>query len=244
MSRPITLIREMGSLGQSSNPALPSYHPQGLPLEPGVVEIVTSQSIALGERHAHLAAHVGSIAIYAWLGHPALPTSQFGGAGWILATQWIPYQQRNFVTPPFPGYSSGHSGFSRAAAEVLTAFTGSRFFPGGLGEFVANSGGAPNFVLSFEFGPSQPVRLQWATYFDAADEAGLSRIYGGIHPAYDDYPGRVIGHHVGLVAMQRARALFSAPPDAQLVPAVDPRVAMLLSLLMALIGGAALRSRS
>ena len=49
---------------------------------------------------------------------------------------WVPYKQPTFVTPAFPGFVSGHSTFSRAAAEVLTAVTGSAFFPGGLGEFV------------------------------------------------------------------------------------------------------------
>ena len=42
--------------------------------------------------------------------------------GWILAADWLPYQLPTFVTPAFAGYVSGHSTFSRAAAEVLTAF--------------------------------------------------------------------------------------------------------------------------
>ena len=78
---------------------------------------------------------------------------------------------KNFVTPPFPGYTSGHSSFSRAAAEVLAAVTGSPFFPGGLAAFVA----AKNTFLTVETGPSATVELQWATYDDAADQAGLSR---------------------------------------------------------------------
>ena len=57
---------------------------------------------------------------------------QIGGVGWILAVDWVPYQLPTFVTPAFPGYVSGHSTFSRAAAEVLTGFTGSEYFPGGL----------------------------------------------------------------------------------------------------------------
>ena len=57
------------------------------------------------------------------------------------AKSWVAYQKNTFVTPPFPGYTSGHSTYSRAAAETLTAFTGSPFFPGGLGEFVAAQNG-------------------------------------------------------------------------------------------------------
>ena len=47
----------------------------------------------------------------------------------------------------------------------------------------------PNDFLKTDTGPSTDVVLQWATYYDAADQAGLSRIYGGIHvPADDDRP--------------------------------------------------------
>jgi hypothetical protein len=70
--------------------------------------------------------------------------------------------------------------------------TGSEYFPGGLGEFVAKA----NEFLEFEEGPSVDVVLQWATYKDASDQTSLSRIWGGIHPPADDIPGRFIGHQV------------------------------------------------
>ncbi|WP_376692852.1 vanadium-dependent haloperoxidase [Wenzhouxiangella sp. EGI_FJ10409] len=206
-SRPITLIRGMAERGQSSDPAHPSFDPEGLPLVPDLVELITPESSAAGQRHEHLADHVGEIAIRGWLGHPQDPESEIGGVDWIRGVEWLPYQARNFVTPPFPGYVSGHSTFSRAAAEVLTEFTGNPYFPGGYGEFRIEVGG--EFELDFEHGPSQPVALQWATYYDAADEAGLSRVYGGIHPTYDDLPGRIIGSAVGLDAYAQARALFA-----------------------------------
>jgi hypothetical protein len=233
-SRPITLIREMASLGQSSDPALPSYHANGLPLVPGLIELITADSSAAGERHAHLAGNVGKIAILAWAGHPPQPATQAGGVAWILGDRWIPYQARTFVTPPFPGYTSGHSGFSRGAAEVLADFTGSPFFPGGLASFRAATDGS-GFPLGFEFGPSQPMELKYGTYFDAADEAGISRIYGGIHPAYDDFPGRLLGQQVGHRAMARAAGLFGAPlPRA--VPALGADALRLLAGLFALAG--------
>jgi hypothetical protein len=127
------------------------------------------------------------------------------GVTWRDPGYWVPYQRATFVTPAFPGYVSGHSTFSRAAAEVLTDFTGTPFFPGGLGEFVAPMG----TFLQFESGPSVTVRLQWATYQDAADQAGQSRIWGGIHIEPDDLQGRRIGHAVGLGAAALARRYFS-----------------------------------
>jgi hypothetical protein len=98
--RPITVIREMALRGQSSDENLPNYDPFGLPLVPELVELVTAESSAEGERHAHLADHLGECAVYAWRGHPADPSSEHGGAGWVLGINWLPYQQHNFVTPP------------------------------------------------------------------------------------------------------------------------------------------------
>jgi hypothetical protein len=118
------------------------------------------------------------------------------GAGWILAENWWPYQRPSFVTPPFAGYVSGHSTYSRAAAEIMTLLTGDAFFPGGMGEFVA----IKNEFLVFEEGPSVDVKLQWATYRDASDQCSLSRIWGGIHPPADDIPGRLIGEKIGVDA--------------------------------------------
>ena len=60
----------------------------------------------------------------------------------------------------------------------------------------------------FEDGPSVDVELQWATYRDASDECSLSRIYGGIHPTFDDVPGRLMGIDIGLDAFQRAVSFY------------------------------------
>lgn len=123
--------------------------------------------------------------------------------------EWITYQRRTFVTPAFPAFISGHSTFSRAGAEVLTKLTGSPFFPGGLGEFVAAKGK----FLAFEKGPTKDVRLQWASYFDASDEAGQSRLWGSIHIPPDDFAGRRVGHRVGLRAMELASRYFDGSRD-------------------------------
>jgi hypothetical protein len=198
--RPISMIRWMGGLGQSSDPALASYHPDGLPLIESEVELITAESSATGERHEHLADHVGEIAILAWSGNPGDSETELGGVGWIRAVEWVPYQLSTFVTPAFAGYVSGHSTFSRAAAEVLTEFTGTEYFPGGLGTWTV-----PADSLEFEVGPSVDVPLQWATYYDAADQAGISRLYGGIHVEADDLRGRVMGAQCGKDAWAAAK---------------------------------------
>jgi hypothetical protein len=202
-ARPISMIRYMGELGQSTDPDGPSYHPAGLPLVPDLVEIITAESSAPGQRHAALADHLGEIAIHAWRGNPDDPKTQTSGVDWILAVDWVPYQRPSFVTPAFAGYVSGHSTFSRAGAEVLTAMTGTPYFPGGMQSWVIPAGS-----LLHEEGPTRDVTLEWATYYDAADQAGISRLLGGIHIAADDLEGRRIGSQCGLEAWDLAKTYF------------------------------------
>jgi hypothetical protein len=205
--RPISLIRYMGGLGQSSDPGRPSYEPDGLPLVPGLIEIITRASSAPGQRHHALAKFVGRIAIRAWAGSPADPSSETAGATWMLATAWVPYQLPTFVTPSFPGYVSGHSTFSRAAAEVLAAMTGTPYFPGGVATYHRDAG-----TLAFELGPTEPIDLEWATYYDASDQAGQSRLFGGIHIQADDFTGRRLGSACGIAAWQLALGYFTGEP--------------------------------
>ncbi|MFP4847132.1 FG-GAP-like repeat-containing protein [Winogradskyella sp. PE311] len=188
--RPISAIRSMAEKGQSTNNTLANYDIGGIPLLEDYVEVVE-----LGDPLAGFAnQHVGKIKLFTWKGHDFIGNTETdqAGVGWILAENWYPYQRPTFVTPPFAGYVSGHSTYSRAAAELLTMITGSEYFPGGLGEFTAKA----NEFLVFEEGPSVDVVLQWATYRDASDQTSLSRIWGGIHPPADDIPGRFIGQAV------------------------------------------------
>lgn len=201
--RPISAVRWMAGLGQRSDPTAANYHPDGLPLVPGRIEsIMTGDPLA-----GTLDRNVGKLKGYVWRGPTFVrdASTDIAGVGWILLENWWPYQRANFVTPPFAGYVSGHSTFSRAAASVLEALTGDAFFPGGLATFTAP---ADDFLV-FERGPSVDVTLQWATYRDAANESGLSRIWGGIHPPADDVPGRAIGEQVGELAWQRTLNLYA-----------------------------------
>lgn len=202
--RPICSIRYMCSKGQSSDPGGPAYDPQGIPLVPDLIEFITPESSAAGQRHEHLAEFVGEIAIRSWRGNPANPETQYSGTGWIRAALWVPYQRSTFVTPPFAAYTSGHSTFSRAGAEVLTKMTGSPWFPGGLGELAIPQ----DTFLAFEIGPTAAFHLEWASYYDAADEAANSRIWGGIHVRSDDFPARRMGSEIGIGAFAQARKYF------------------------------------
>ncbi len=215
--RPISAIRYMCDLGQCSDPKGPSFSPQGIHLHPGFIEVVTPETRKT--YHAGIPGPdnyvIGRVALKAWRGPEAIndPDTDTAGVGWILAENWWPYQRPSFVTPPFPGYVSGHSTYSRAASELLTLLTGDEYFPGGLGEFPCPA----NEFLVFEDGPSVDCTLQWATYRDASDQTSLSRLWGGIHPPADDLPGRQIGKVIGPEAFNRAKLYFggrvSCPAD-------------------------------
>ncbi len=206
--RPVSALRYMAGKGQSSDPSLPHYSPAGLPLRPGYVELVQAGDPLAGANNEN----VNKIKLFTWRGpqYVTNPMTDIAGVGWILAENWWPYQRATFVTPPFAGYTSGHSTYSRAAAEVMTAITGSEYFPGGMGEFhiAANSG-----FLGLEKGPSMDVTLQWATYRDASDQCSLSRIWGGIHPPMDDIPARLMGIEIGQDAYNKAKTYFYQDAD-------------------------------
>lgn len=213
--RPVSAIRYLAGQGQSSDPSLPSYSPNGIPLYPGFIELVDDTDSLAGPGGEN----IGKVKVYTWKGPDYIDTYEaenglqvpidtvgnIAGTGWILAENWWPYQRPSFVTPPFAGYVSGHSTFSRSAAEVLTAVTGDPFFPGGMGEFDCPQ----DDFLVFEVGPSVDVTLQWATYYDASDQCSLSRIWGGIHPVTDDIRGRQMGILCGTQAVDMANFYFS-----------------------------------
>jgi hypothetical protein len=116
---------------------------------------------------------------------------------------WQPYQAPWFPTPPFSEYVSGHSTFSAAAAEVLKSFTGSDAFNSGA---TIPAGSSP-----FEPGvtPHATIRLAWPTFSAAADEAGISRRYGGIHFEQGDLDGRALGRQVGKKVWLKATRCFT-----------------------------------
>ena len=133
--------------------------------------------------------------VSAWAG-PGLGTKL------IPAETWRPYQPTSVVTPPFPEYISGHSIFSAAGATVLRLFTGSDVF--------GHSVTIPKGTSQVEPGltPTNDVTLTWANFSDAANEAGISRRYGGIHFIEGDLVSREIGDVVGFNAYKKALKYF------------------------------------
>jgi hypothetical protein len=131
--------------------------------------------------------------IRAW-GGPGKGTVEMDGS------QWIPYQQATFPTPPFPDYVSGHSTYSAAGATILKLFSGGDRF--GYSVTLGSSKIEPGIT------PAHPVTLQWETFTSAADEAGMSRRYGGIHFRAADLAGRLLGRVVACQAWSKAQGYF------------------------------------
>ncbi len=148
-----------------------------------------------------------------------VPVLAWGGPGrpveWIDGGKWTPYNPGSNLTPSFPGYVSGHSTFSAASATVLRAFTGNDHF-----------GFATTVPVDFgrvEPGvPSEPTTIRFATFSAAVAQAGMSRLYAGIHFADDNTDGQTLGNLSGQQAWMAAKRLFDAGlPSATLAEGKD-----------------------
>jgi PAP2 superfamily len=117
----------------------------------------------------------------------------------IKGEEWRPY----LTTPPFGEYPSGHSTFSAAAAAVLARFTGSDRYGAAVTIPAGSSRVEPGTT------PAADVVLSWPTFSAAADQAGRSRRYGGIHFKDGDLVGRALGAMVGARAWEAAAELFA-----------------------------------
>ena len=101
-----------------------------------------------------------------------------------LGEEWRPYIQ----TPPFPSYTSGHATTSAAAAEVMTDWFGDKL------SFIDTS--------SLEFGIDS---RRIVSFREAAKEAAMSRLYGGIHYRFDNTEGTINGKRIGEFIVQRIK---------------------------------------
>lgn len=111
------------------------------------------------------------------------------GTKTMKGQDWVPYSPETFVCPPFPSYVSGHSTVSGACSEALRLFTGSDTF----GTKVRL---LPGFLT--EPGITQDsVTLDFPTFTNAADQAGISRVLGGYHIQADNLEGLALGRKVG-----------------------------------------------
>jgi len=143
--------------------------------------------------------------------------------------KWQPWQEKYFITPPFPEYPSGHSGFSAASATVLAAFFGDDTFRGkNYTIFAGHSVIEPAITNSSQSGfvdgvtnvpntgpgtpgysPATNISLSWPTYSAAAAQAAVSRLYGGIHTAFGNNIGISVGQKVGGMVFATSAALFN-----------------------------------
>ncbi len=117
---------------------------------------------------------------------------QDGSAATTSEATWIPLLK----TPPFPTYTSGHSTFSGAASTILASLYGDQT------SFDSRADGhsAPE---QRPLDPSQIVTRHFDSFSQAAEEAGISRIYGGIHFSFDNTAGLDLGRKIGAKAMAR-----------------------------------------
>ena len=124
------------------------------------------------------------------------------GYGKVPGERWLPYQALNVVTPAFPEYVSGHSTFSAAGRAVINRFFGTDNF----NAKVTIPAGSSKFEKGL---PTKPVVLTWKTLDAMADQAGMSRRYGGIHFESGDQQGRALGALTGVNVWSRAQSYFT-----------------------------------
>ena len=138
--------------------------------------------------------------IQAW-GGPDLGTRT------ILAENWLPYQPPGGdPSPPFAEYVSGHSTFSAAGAEILRLFSRSDVFGGA----VTFRPGESRFE---DTTPTDELTLRWDTFTEAADQSGISRIYGGIHFDDGNENGLALGRAVARETFEAALGFMQGIGD-------------------------------
>jgi len=130
------------------------------------------------------------------------------GFGQVLGQNWIPYQQLSVVTPPFPEYVSGHSTFTAAGRTILALFFGTDNFNAKVTIPAGSSKIEPGTT------PHKDVVLSWKTLTDAADQAGMSRRWGGIHFQTGDMDGRALGKVVGNDDWNKAQTFINGTATA------------------------------
>jgi hypothetical protein len=122
-----------------------------------------------------------------------------GGVVEQPAEEWYPYSPRVFVTPPFPGYTSGHATVSGACAKILELFTGSDTY-GALER--------RRCCLLTETTPGDEVTLELPTFSATAEMAAQSRALGGYHIPIDNDVGLRIGRELAVWSWPKYREYF------------------------------------
>ena len=133
------------------------------------------------------------------------------GLGEVRAADWEPY----LPTPPFPAYISGHSAFTAAWARAMELATGKPDF---------NFKKTVRHLYVEQRELAEPVTLSYPTFADAAEAAGTSRIWAGVHWPGDNDRGLELGRKVGENVWRRAEqfVLGTASPAAAAFAALRP----------------------
>ncbi len=137
----------------------------------------------------------------------------------LPAAEWHPYSPFTFVTPPFPGYVSGHSTVSGASAKMLELFTGSDRF-GIVEPRKAGSLTEPGYrceIIQMHNGKlpaghkklTCDVALALPTFSATARMAGISRVMGGYHIQADNVAGLELGRRVAEYEWPRIQKYFN-----------------------------------
>jgi hypothetical protein len=146
----------------------------------------------------------------------------------LPAEQWHPYSPDTFVTPPFPGYPSGHSAVSGASARLLELMTGSDRLEvvceHEAGSLTGEARMVPAQILGVDGAPRRDapadahVELACPTFSSTAQMAGLSRVLGGYHIQSDNAEGLALGRKVAEYSWPKYRSYF----EGTAVPAPAP----------------------
>ncbi|QHQ37118.1 vanadium-dependent haloperoxidase [Algicella marina] len=145
-----------------------------------------------------------------YLGNEGYVIDAYAGPGLgtqtILAADFITYQRPGAgYSPPFAEYTSGHSSFSAAGAEILSLFTGSDYFGAAIDIDFLMFDGVDDLDLT--------VTLAWDTFSDAALSSGMSRIYGGIHFSDGNENGLDLGAAVGATVYETALGFINGTAE-------------------------------
>ncbi len=122
-----------------------------------------------------------------------------GGTRQLPAEEWRPYSPELFITPPFPGYTSGHATVSGACAKILEHFTGSDRFG-----FKA----LRRCCELTERKPGDELALELPTFSGTAEMAALSRAMGGYHIPIDNDVGLKVGRELATWSWPHYQAFF------------------------------------
>ena len=140
------------------------------------------------------------------------------GVARLPGEKWRPYSPDIFLTPPFPGYPSGHATASGAAARTLELFTGSDRY----GVVAVQSAGymtepdATSAAMQARDGrpakdvpESKETRLYLPSFTATAEMAAVSRLWGGYHIRTDNEEGLILGRKIAMYSWPRYQAYFN-----------------------------------